>query len=95
MNDEPYRLIEERCEILAVEMADAGNDGAANVLYEAEALIRNLRKKVAFWINLYGEAVDALDELAGDDEEGWDRQQHAEATAEKLRAKHSAGLVEI
>lgn len=41
-----------------------------------------------FWCRLLGEAIDALDECAGDDEEGWDRQEHARISAEAIRAKY-------
>jgi hypothetical protein len=50
--------------------------------------VRDLEAEVAFWIECTGRAVDALDECAGDDEEGWDRQQHAENAAAQIRKRY-------
>ena len=44
---EPYRPVHERCEILAAELHDEGRIDRANLLWEAEALIRQLHEEVA------------------------------------------------
>jgi len=67
----------------------------AEAIAALEAAGREVREadvEAEFWCCLYGEAMNALDECAGDDEEGWDRQAHAEACAEALRKKQRAPL---
>jgi hypothetical protein len=63
-------------------------DGFNTANERADERIRKIEAEIAFWIECTGLAVDALDECAGDDEEGWDRQQHAENAAARIRAKY-------
>lgn len=56
----------------------------------ANSTTEELLAEIEFWIGMYGKALDALDECAGDDEEGWDRQRHAEEASARLHAEHQA-----
>ncbi|MDZ5448924.1 hypothetical protein [Labrys sp. ZIDIC5] len=45
-------------------------------------------READFWCRLLGKALDCLDECAGDDEEGWNRQEHAHNSAAAIRAQY-------